>query len=675
MENPSNIIAQIWQPLQVKKDGTSVQIGCFGRTYHMDGTLPGKIVSNGNEVLTSPIRLRAAFHGKEESVRNENTYIEEQNDDRLVYLNQATVGNVIINSRVTVERDGLIWIDLMLFPFTGTGAMFGDIDSLTPKLDRLTLELPISRNCGELFHYWPAVSASLSSNGTLSNSGSIPENGLSLPFRPHLWIGNESAGLSFYAESNQFWQNSDQAKALTVSLTDSATVVQIHLLDSMPVDWVGRSGDDWNDAIEPIGFSFGLQASPVKPYTPVGDYRKVCHKNLACADPDHPYDLDSFEREADEFASLGIRWRTFHEDWSIIQNYGRPQDEALFKAKIDALHKRGIKAMVYFGYEYASALPDFYDNYRNAVVRGENGTLRGGWQRRPPQRDYIVCYAGNYAETMLERCRHAMDEYGADGIYTDGTYVPIGCANEKHGCGWTDRDGNRHQTWPLRKVREHVKKLYTQTHERGGIVEAHQSSCVIPMILAYSDCYWDGEHIALTYDPVTQAARVLSGKELIEKYTGENGSGVGAIRAEFTGINFGVPCQFLSYAPVFDECSGLTLLYGVLPKPQGGMDNLRQAARHWKIMDDYGLNEDCFIPFWKKDCPIKCSERSVSCSVWSTERGFIAVFVNLSGTPVQTDFSCTLPHSSAVEIDSGTVLTENHIQINDSAPVYVFFEK
>ena len=673
MSDANRIIEEYWRPLRTElADGTGsfVQFNCWNRTYRMNGALPEGITSNGKEVLSSPIRLHATFCGKEEPVLPSNSYVTEQTDDKTVYLHQASAGNVVLNSRVTVERDGLIWIELMVLPFTQSGVMPCTSDEAVPKLDSLTLELPISAEIAELYHYWPAANY-----GGLSNSGSLPEGGLALPFRPHLWIGNEEAGLSFYAESDQFWQCADPNRVLTVEKTESAAALRICLLDGMPEAWVGRGFDDWGNALEPVRFSFGLQASPVKPYRPVGDYRYVCHKGLACADPEHPYDLDAFEREADELAALGIRWRTFHEDWSMIQNYGRPKDEAMFQAKVDALHRRGIKAMVYFGYEYASCAPDFFDHGSESVVRNANGSRRGGWQRFPPQRDYIVCYAGPYSETMLERCRHAMDEYGVDGIYTDGTYVPWSCANAEHGCGWTDKNGNRHETWPLLRVREHVKKLFIQTHERGGIVEAHQSSCVIPMILAYCDCYWDGEHIALTTDPATGNYRSLTGKELIEKYTGGSGSGVGTMRAEFTGVNFGIPCQFLSYAPTFDECSGLTLLYGVLPKAGGGKDSIREASRHWKIMEKYGLTEERFVPFWREDCPIRCADSRLSCSAWNTPDGVMAVFVNLSGEAAETDFTCTVPYSEAVDLRSGTSLDGAHICLADAAPVYVFLKK
>lgn len=665
MTHAKNIIEEIWPPLEIAEEGISSRIDAWNRTYRMHGALPERITSGGRDVLASPIRMHATFHGKEEPWTDENVYTVEKTDDVFRYMYQAMTGNIVINARVTAERDGLLWVDLMLIPFCGGGAQTHSPGEVIPKLDSFLMELPLRKDVAALYHYWPVTGP----NG-LSNSGSVPETGFSLPFKPHLWLGKEEAGLSFYAESDEFWQCASGQNAFELEMTDEAAVLKVHFLDSMPTAWLNFTGDSWGNALEPVSFSFGLQASPVKPYREMGDFIRVCHKELAAS----PDDLDAFELEADELASIGVKWRTFHEDWSILQNYGLPKDEVLFKAKVDALHKRGMKAMVYFGYEYATASPDFFDDYRTALVRNADGTLRGGWQRFPPQRDYIVCYKGSYAETMRERCRRAVAEYGVDGIYTDGTYEPWACANAEHGCGYTDRRGVRHETFPLRSLREHVKALYREIHELGGIIETHQSSCVIPMITAYCDSYWDGEHIVLKTDPVTGKYYSLSGKELIERYTSESGSGVGTMRAEFTGVNFGIPCQFLANAASYDESSGLTLLYGVLPKPGGNAENLKIASRHWDIMDEYGLTRENFLPFWREDCPVRCEDKRISASAWKTEEGIVAVFVNLSGEPAKTEFTSSVPFEKAVDLQSGLTLEERYVEAPDAAPIYVFLK-
>ena len=330
--------------------------------------------------------------------------------------------------------------------------------------------------------------------------------------------------------------------------------------------------------------------------------------------------------------------------------------------------------MVYFGYEYSSCAPEFFDNYKKNIIRNADGSLRGGWQRFPQQKAYIVCYKSGYSDVFLERCRNAMENYGVDGIYTDGTYIPLSCSNAEHGCGYTDKSGIRHETWPLRSVREHVKKLYIQTHKFGGIIEAHQSGCVVSMILAYCDSYYDGEQIALKTDPVTGFVSSISSEELIEKFTGKADSGIDTVRAEFTGVNFGIPCQFLSYCSDYNESCGLTLLYGVLQKPTGDFPNIEKASYHWKIMDKFRLSQQDFIPFWRDDCPVKCTNNDLFCSVWKVDTGYVAVIAKFVSESIQSKFVFEFSCEQIIDLRSNMPLIGNEISLDNSAPIYLLFK-
>lgn len=660
-------LRRVWPALESSFDGGRAELRCLGREYRIEGALPVSMVSGGREVLAAPARFTARFRGEEKPFTGLSGYVTRQDGDMLEYQCQQTAGNVILNARVRAEYDGLVWADLLLIPFGVDGAPTHSPAEAEPCLESLAIEFPVKRELAELYHYWPIEDGW----GSLANSGAVPEEGMRLGFKPNMWFGREEAGLSLYSESDEFRQYADPGQALTLETEGDAAVIRMHLLDSMPEAWK----DPIPDApLPPVRFSFGWQATPVKKFAPDESFLRTFHRGVTNSSTEDPYGLGTFEKEADELQALGVKWRTFHEDWSIVQNYGLPKDEALFKAKVDALHKRGMRAMVYFGYEYATAAPGFFDNYESFLVRNAAGGLRGGWQRLPYQRDYVVCYAGGYSEVMLERCRRAMDEYGVDGIYTDGTYEPWPCANAAHGCGYNDREGRRHVTYPLLALREHVRKLFIQTHERGGIVEAHQSSCVAPLITAYCDSYWDGEHIALTSDPETGRHIVLSGEQLAERYL-SGGAGTATFRAEFTGVNFGIPCQFLSYAPTYEESFGMPMLFGTLPKVSGAIEKVRQASYHWKVRADLALEKARFIPFWREDCPVKADDPRVRCSVWETGAGLAAMAANLTGGEVKTALRSAREYSRAVDVKTGTPLAADGVCIPPMTAVYVFFEK
>jgi hypothetical protein len=263
------------------------------------------------------------------------------------------------------------------------------------------------------------------------------------------------------------------------------------------------------------------------------------------------------------------------------------------------------------------------------VRKTAEGDYTAVWHRDPHQVDYIVCYAGGYSQVQYERCLNAMDTYGFDGIYLDGTIIPQACANAAHGCGYTDADGVRHATYPLRACRAHIKKLSLAVHARGGIVEAHQSGCCVPMLMAYCDSYFDGEHLSLK--PGEKLSQALD---------------VGAMRAEFTGFNWGLPIQFclteeLMHAKPAD-CFGMLMLYGVDIKAYGDTEKL-VLGEYWRIMDAFGTADSTFYPCWSDELPVRVSGAEMFCAVWVKDDRMLVLAVNLGDEPAQAELHSSVP--------------------------------
>ncbi len=601
--------------------GTShIQVSVTGRNYDMHGAFPASVTVDGEEILAAPIRLKAQFDGKDEPWDEPHHVIVSENVDELVYTVQQAAGNAALNARVKIERDGLIWIDLMLVPF-GRWITYRRGEDLTePHLTSLKLEIPLTRKAAQLYHYWPILASGIDQTAQINNSGALTD-GFSIPLKPFLWLGREECGFTFYMESPKNAQPADMDKMYSVRVEDDQAVITIDLLDSMPKPWQGNR-DSWYTPLEPVEFTMGMQATPVKPYKRVKDFERVLHRSWADVAALQGDDLEAY---CDYIKSLGVKWHTFHEDWSMIQNYGLAWDESAFRKVVDALHKRGIKVMVYFGYECSTMVPDWFEKKDHYLMKAPDGKIRGGWQRLPHQRDYMVCYGGDYSKVMLERVAYVMDNYGVDGIYTDSTYIPQDCANEAHGCGWRDFDGVLHTSFPVRKLREHVKKLYKVVHDRGGIVEAHQSSCCAPLILGFSDSYFDGEHIQHVF--ATNSAGFMN---------------TGAMRSEFSGHNFGVPFQFLSITDTYNDGCGIMLLHNSATKVYGKniMERLKEASEIWRIMDDFGADDAAFIGYWQEGCPVAANVDGVLSSAWVRHDGVLTVTVNMTGQPQKAAVTC-----------------------------------
>ena len=610
---------QCLQRLSAEYQKEKVNVSVSGREYVMSGAFPESIRVAGREILAAPICLRAKYAGEEQPWDEPHIVKVSQSAQETLYTVQQSAGNAFLNARVKIEQDGLIWVDMMMVPF-GRWITYRRGEDLTvATLTSLKLEIPLKKEVAELYHYWPILASGIDQTAQINNSGALTEDGLNLPVKPVLWLGREEAGFAFYMENPKNTQPADKNKVYSVRTEGDIVYITIDLLDSMPRDWDKYKQDSWYTPLEPVEFSFGMQATPVKPFVRNKDFERVFHRNWADVEAIPADELPAYARSLKEY---GVKWHTFHEDWSMIQNYGLAWDEDHFKAVVNALHAEGIKVMVYFGYECSTMVPTWFEKKDNYLMKAPDGRIRGGWQRLPHQRDYMVCYAGDYSEIMLERVAFVMDEYGVDGIYTDSTYIPQDCANEAHGCGWRDENGELHTGWPVRKLREHVKKLHEVVHNHGGIVEAHQSSCCSPMLLSFADSYFDGEHIQHLF--ASQSGSFMN---------------TGAMRSEFTGVNFGVNFQFLSITKTYLEGCGIMLLHNGCTKVYGsnGMERVREASEIWNTLDSFGADDARFDGYWQDTCPVKTGQEGVLASAWTRHDGkVLAVVVNMTGETVKT---------------------------------------
>ena len=96
-----------WTPLEVTatgRDGQSVRVGCWGRTYHFDRSpFPTQVVSAGQELLARPMTLSVG-HGDQPSLT-----IVRRSATRAELAGQLAGA---IHARVTAEYDGLLLFEI-----------------------------------------------------------------------------------------------------------------------------------------------------------------------------------------------------------------------------------------------------------------------------------------------------------------------------------------------------------------------------------------------------------------------------------------------------------------------------------------------------------------------------------------------------------------------------------
>ncbi len=316
---------------------------------------------------------------------------------------------------------------------------------------------------------------------------------------------------------------------------------------------------------------------------------------------------------------MGARTIVFHEHWTDIQNYTETTHEEELRSLVDALHKRGMRLAVYFSYHMADIAPEF-PFYGQECLRWRPGMWF--YTRQPEQKDYDVCYNSPWADFIADGMEKVLKKYDIDGVYLDGTAVPMDCDNLLHNCGYYDEKGNLHPTFPIFAVRELMKRIYTICyHHRPSepFVNAHQSLYLGAPTLAFVTSYWDGEQFAGARRDDKHPLELLP---------------LDSFRCEFMGHNIGVPADFLVYENnpfTYQEGLAIALIHDVFPRPPGlGSEGFEIASKIWKTFEEFGATQSQWIPYWQEDKPVKVEGADIYASTYLKKgEGAIVVISNL----------------------------------------------
>lgn len=609
----------------IEKTGGFV-LKVYGREYEfMDSIMPTKITTVGESILYAPVKLVAKFGSQVGQWQTSKYYVYSYGEEQCVLLLTGTVENIIANVTVTIEVDGFVKYDLKVINTWG----FRSLEDGTPRMTELYIDVPVKKGYSSLFHFWPNAKVSTIPSSKIINTGKTEST--AFPFKPYIWTGWDKGGLGiFLGESDKNFELADEEKCIEVTQGE-CTNIRIHLLDQIPAQWQGRS-DKWVDALNPISFVLGFQATPVKRLPSKKDeYYKRFH--LCCDGSPVLYLDDDTVKMCSE---AGVKCIILHQTWSAIQNYSFAENEPALREFITKCHNAGMKVLPYFGYEFATNHPLFTEKADQWLGKNANGNFTGGWLRKYPHRAFMACYNGGYSDVLVESVIHAMEYYGFDGLYTDSTHVPWECCNESHGCGYRDKDGKLHPTFPVFAVRELARKLYIEVHKRGGIVDTHQSSCCMMPILSFVDSYYDAENIQ---ESIRKDLRFLN----FDAFVGE-----------FMGVNMGLVCNLIAYTspemPI-EALTGISLVHNVFPRPVRNND-LAYLSKVWRIFDTYDLDNAEFIPYFE-NISVTPVEEDAFVSLYVGEKEQVAVVCDLVKGRDSITVNCGEGYNCVEELLSG----------------------
>ncbi len=573
-----------WTPLTYDGD----RVSCWGRTVDLSGGLfPRQMISQGADLLRAPVRLVATVGGREAVCENAELRWTERGELAGRWRATGRLAGLKVEVTGWIEFDGMMWFE--------TALSGGPVE-----VQALRLEVPLAREHSTLLY---------SGAYQTQNTGLTPAKPWARTFIPCLGLSDGSRGLQWCAQSKRGWHLTADDRAIEVLPSEQANTLTINLIDA-PVQVTTRS------------FAFGLHPTPVKP--PLKGRRLI-----------RPYGKGMTPKPNLAF------WSTHY---SLGCSYPIPVTEGGRKT-VATLHGAGIKVHAYTRLCECSVRGPWYEVFRD------------DWRVHPgPRMDYRpddpdwgnanpVCPgSASWRDWTVWSFAKMLGELDYDGLYYDVSRPPL-CANELHGCGYLDEQGEWQPETQLLANRELQKRMWVMVHQLRpeGLISHHMSGDLYLVTQSFSDIVIDGEnYTGLLKDN-------YYGLLPLDKF-----------RAEFMGHQWGPATAFLpefsraqltdagkelyqspAKIPEVRHLAGMIFLHDSLPWP--AYSDLTPYATIWAAQDELGWGDEVeFLPYWKNTAVLKPMTDDLVASIYRHGRKALIVLFNNRDTDAQARLSFDL---------------------------------
>lgn len=527
-----------------KPAGKSVE--CWGRKYVMDGPFPTQIESAGQAMLAAPVRLSLATQSGEVAFQKNAGKIGGWSPTRANHSGSAEAPNIKLETKSVIEYDGMLWTDVTLTPKQPT------------RITNLTINVPMRAANAVYIHH-----AAADWGG--DNAGFLPQNGYeSANFQPYIWLGDDDRGLAWFADSQKSWSNVGGQTVQRVVRNGDRVEMQIQVIN-LPTE-----------VTEPLRFSFGFQATPVKAIPRESQGWRL--GNLGTAE----------NLNDPSMGNIQVVWCNGN---LVHYGYPWPKDPEKFRKLVAELHAKKILVVPYVNLNFMSTgAPEW--NYYSADWRDAGRSFSGGDVGEMGSDLIGACpQVEAWRDFIAYKIAKFVDEFQVDGIYID-CWNPYPCVVEEHGCGWRDAAGNLRGRVPMLGMREVVRRVREVFADRRPNFHLiiHMSADVVMPMLAFADSMLDGEQYQGERAPKDDYLSIVP----LDKW-----------RAENTGGHWGV---FPFFLPEFtgkarieplatERLAGIMLAHGASPWPIWCKTDVIFDA--WKTLDKFGVVDAEFVPYWR----------------------------------------------------------------------------
>ncbi len=233
-----------WTPLKVS--GCSVMP--WGRKYTWGALpFPEQVETRGAAILAGPMRLVATINGRQQAWLGGPPTVTKRTPARVEFTTRAEGQDASVRGRLWCEYDGCVRCDWQIVG-----------KSPSAKLERLVFEIPLKAQYAKLYYFYPGRWRSA------FNAGAVPPEGMTLGYKPYVWLGDEWRGLAWFCPSDQAFRVADRSRMVEVRRDGERVVLRVCMVEQ-PVSLE-----------RPFSTTFGFEATPIRPNPEdVWDYRII----------------------------------------------------------------------------------------------------------------------------------------------------------------------------------------------------------------------------------------------------------------------------------------------------------------------------------------------------------------------------------------------------------------
>lgn len=555
-------VPEPWTPIEY----SDASLGFWGREYALGADpLPTGISALGHPVIRGPILLDTVANGQKISWSSDMSW-QQKNPENGSYV--ITGGNEHWKFTATVhfEFDGFWWMDL-------------DAEPLRPdsSLDRLVLSIPFAPGVAKLVY--------AHDHSRKREQGEVTRDSLG-EFHSNIWIGNDDIGLTWFAESDQYWRASDPKAVARFHPDESGGKLEICLVDT---------------AFTPKGavrYGFGIQATPVRPLDAGRRIRRI--DPTASSVLAHPWQLDRSVK----------RYGVSDKEWGFLSPHFTSVEAV--KAEVSKWREKGLEMPWYIAPDIISPQSTEFQVFRDE------------W-KNPHAVYQFGCANSSFSNFTNREMETLVRDAGLRSVYVDCAKA-YPCGNDAHGCGYRDDDGKLHLTSPVRALREYLKNLYVTLKANGGhdaSLILHLSGGLSSAAHGFSDIVLEGEEVQY------MIGKTPSYFDLMPPMMWRT------IFGQAYGINVMLLPNYGRVGPKEHQQSEIlnaTFMTQALltDTPVWNLwTNVAYVNRIYSALDQFGYRapDVKFEPYWKQDA-VSVQGSDLKVSIYHTERGVLLAIGN-----------------------------------------------